>query len=97
MFSARRLQLQVRSSPPPSILCNSYFAYYLKAYCLPTCQTRRSISIRVMTHEEAESSKPTRGREALLGSSARMRPLAGEKDPPPYGAQHRQDALWEGE
>jgi len=20
-----------------------------------------------------------------------------EKDPPPYGAQHRQDALWEGE
>jgi len=21
----------------------------------------------------------------------------GEKDPPPYGAQQRQDALWEGE
>jgi len=23
--------------------------------------------------------------------------LMGEKDPPPYGAQQRQDALWEGE
>jgi len=23
--------------------------------------------------------------------------LMNEKDPPPYGAQHRQDALWKGE
>jgi len=23
--------------------------------------------------------------------------LINEKDPPPYGAQHRQDALWKGE
>ncbi|KAG2059923.1 WD40 repeat-like protein [Suillus hirtellus] len=49
-----------------------------------------------MPHEEAESSTSARGREALLGSSACIRPLVGEKDPPPYGAQHQQDALWEG-
>jgi len=50
-----------------------------------------------MHREEAESSMSAKGREVRLGSSARMRPLAREKDPPPYGAQHRQDALWEGE
>ena len=40
--------------------------------------------------EEAESA----------GSSKRKEVddrLMNEKDPPPYGAQHSQDALWEGE
>ncbi|KAG1803347.1 WD40-repeat-containing domain protein [Suillus subaureus] len=49
-----------------------------------------------MLRQEAESSTSPRGSEVLLNSSARMRPVAGEKDPPSYGAQHRQDALWEG-
>jgi hypothetical protein len=34
---------------------------------------------------------------ALEDSSTRVAPLTSAKDPPPYGAQHRQDALWEGE
>jgi len=41
-------------------------------------------------NEEAESA----------GSSKRTEvddELMGEKDPPPYGAQQRQDALWKGE
>ncbi|KAG2125727.1 WD40-repeat-containing domain protein [Suillus clintonianus] len=50
-----------------------------------------------MPRKEAESSTSTRQREALLDSPARVAPLrAGAKYPPPYGAQHRQDALWEG-
>jgi hypothetical protein len=34
---------------------------------------------------------------ALVDSLTRVAPLTSAKDPPPYGAQHRQDALWEGE
>jgi hypothetical protein len=36
-------------------------------------------------------------RGALSDSSGSVAPLKREKNPPPYGAQHRQDALWEGE
>jgi hypothetical protein len=36
-------------------------------------------------------------RVALIDSPTRVTPLMSAKDPPPYGAQHRQDALWEGE
>jgi hypothetical protein len=54
-----------------------------------------------MPREEAESSTlPKRRdgeRETVLNSSALGAPLqTREKDPPPYGAQHPQDALWEG-
>ncbi|KAJ8588425.1 WD40 repeat-like protein [Rhizopogon salebrosus TDB-379] len=35
-------------------------------------------------------------RVALVDSPTRVAPLTSAKDPPPYGAQHRQDALWEG-
>ncbi|KAG2060049.1 WD40 repeat-like protein [Suillus hirtellus] len=47
-----------------------------------------------MPHEEAESSTMSmrRGEAPLHSSIYRM----SAKDPPPYGAQHRQDALWEG-
>jgi hypothetical protein len=34
---------------------------------------------------------------ALEDSPTRVAPLTSAKDPPPYGAQHRQDALWKGE
>jgi hypothetical protein len=34
---------------------------------------------------------------ALVDSPARVAPLTSVKDLPAYGAQHRQDALWEGE
>jgi hypothetical protein len=34
---------------------------------------------------------------ALVDSPTRVAPLMSAKDPPPYGAQHHQDALWEGE
>jgi hypothetical protein len=33
----------------------------------------------------------------LSDSSGSVAPLKREKNPPPYGAQHRQDGLWEGE
>ncbi|KAJ8581353.1 hypothetical protein M405DRAFT_627912 [Rhizopogon salebrosus TDB-379] len=33
---------------------------------------------------------------ALVDSPTRVAPLTSAKHPPPYGAQHRQDALWEG-
>jgi hypothetical protein len=36
-------------------------------------------------------------RGVLSDSSGLVAPLKREKNPPPYGAQHRQDALWEGE
>ncbi|KAJ8584199.1 WD40 repeat-like protein [Rhizopogon salebrosus TDB-379] len=32
---------------------------------------------------------------ALVDSPTRIAPLTKARDPPPYGAQHRQDALWE--
>jgi hypothetical protein len=47
-----------------------------------------------MPHEEAESSMSARRGEAPLHSSIDR---TSAKDPPPYGAQHRQDALWEGD
>ncbi|KAJ8597769.1 hypothetical protein M405DRAFT_803040, partial [Rhizopogon salebrosus TDB-379] len=34
---------------------------------------------------------------ALVDSPTPVAPLMSVKDPPPYGAQRRQDALWEGE
>jgi len=40
--------------------------------------------------KEAESAGSSKRREVVDR-------LMNEKDPPPYGAQHRQDALWEGE
>ena len=40
--------------------------------------------------EEAESARSSKRREVDDR-------LMNENDPPPYGAQHRQDALWEGE
>ncbi|KAG2054146.1 WD40 repeat-like protein [Suillus hirtellus] len=46
-----------------------------------------------MQHEGAESSMSTRRGEAPLHSSICW---TSAKYPPPYGAQHRQDALWEG-
>jgi hypothetical protein len=36
-------------------------------------------------------------RGVLSDSSGPVAPLKRETNPPPYGAQHRQDALWEGE
>jgi hypothetical protein len=36
-------------------------------------------------------------RGVLSDSSVLVAPLKRETNPPPYGAQHRQDALWEGE
>ncbi|KAJ8585713.1 hypothetical protein M405DRAFT_935855, partial [Rhizopogon salebrosus TDB-379] len=33
---------------------------------------------------------------ALVESPTRVAPLTSVKDPPPYGTQHRQHALWEG-
>ncbi|KAJ8580347.1 hypothetical protein M405DRAFT_834459, partial [Rhizopogon salebrosus TDB-379] len=33
---------------------------------------------------------------ALVDSPTRVASLTSVKDPPPYGAQHRQDVLWEG-
>jgi len=33
---------------------------------------------------------------ALAKSPIRVAPKTMEDDPPPYGAQHSQDALWEG-
>ncbi|KAG2741897.1 WD40 repeat-like protein [Suillus brevipes Sb2] len=49
-----------------------------------------------MLNEEAESSTSTRRGEVLSHSPAYVAHRTSEKDPPPYGAQHRQEALWEG-
>ncbi|KAG2741882.1 WD40 repeat-like protein [Suillus brevipes Sb2] len=49
-----------------------------------------------MLNEEAESSISTRRGEALSHSPTHVAHRMSEKDPPPYGAQHRQEALWEG-
>jgi hypothetical protein len=35
--------------------------------------------------------------EALLDSPTIVTSLKRREDPPPYGAQHHQDALWKGE
>ncbi|KAG2336326.1 WD40 repeat-like protein [Suillus weaverae] len=53
-----------------------------------------------MLHAKAEPSTSANQREANRGllsdSSGPVTPLKREKNPPRYGAQHRQDALWEG-
>ncbi|KAG2742134.1 WD40 repeat-like protein [Suillus brevipes Sb2] len=49
-----------------------------------------------MLNEEAGSSTSTRRGEALLHSSTHVAHRTNAKNPPPYGAQHRQEALWEG-
>ncbi|KAG2741891.1 WD40 repeat-like protein [Suillus brevipes Sb2] len=48
-----------------------------------------------MLNEEAESSTSTRRGEALLHSPTHVAHWTNAKNPPPYGAQHRQEALWE--
>jgi hypothetical protein len=54
-----------------------------------------------MLHDKAKSGESTKQGKvkavALEDSPTRVAPLTSAKDPPPYGAQHRQDALWEGE
>ncbi|KIK42320.1 hypothetical protein CY34DRAFT_805064 [Suillus luteus UH-Slu-Lm8-n1] len=54
-----------------------------------------------MLDAKAGSSTSAKQREADKGqpsnSSGPVAPQKGEKYPPRYGAQHRQDALWEGE
>ena len=42
--------------------------------------------------EEAESARSSKRRKVEVDDR-----LTNEKDPPPYGAQKRQDALWKGE
>ncbi|KAJ8584191.1 WD40 repeat-like protein, partial [Rhizopogon salebrosus TDB-379] len=53
-----------------------------------------------MLHDKAKSGGLTkRGKVkqvALVDSPKYITTLPSAKDPPPYGAQHRQDALWEG-
>ncbi|KAG2739226.1 WD40 repeat-like protein [Suillus brevipes Sb2] len=49
-----------------------------------------------MLYEEADSITSTRRGEALLHSPTHVAHRTSEKDLPPYGAQHRQEALWEG-
>jgi hypothetical protein len=53
-----------------------------------------------MSYTKVESSTPAKQREENEGlPSDSIRPVTPgkrEKNPPPYGAQHRQDALWEG-
>ena len=54
-----------------------------------------------MLRDKAKSGGPTKQGKvkgvALIDSPTRVAPLTGAKDLPPYGAQHHQDALWEGE
>jgi hypothetical protein len=55
-----------------------------------------------MAREETKSSTSPKRKDgeqgAILNSSALGAPLqTREKDPPPYGAQDPQNALWEGE
>jgi hypothetical protein len=54
-----------------------------------------------MLRDKAKSSGSTKQGKvkgiALQDSPTRVAPLTSAKDLPPYGAQHHQDALWEGE
>jgi hypothetical protein len=58
----------------------------------------KTFFINVMAESSTSAKRRIGEQGALLNS-----PVAGashqkrEKDPPPYGAQYRQDALWEGE
>ena len=61
----------------------------------------KPFSISVMLRDRAKLGGSTKQGKvkgvALVDSPARVAPLTTVKDPPPYGAQYRQDALWEGE
>ncbi|KAG2742426.1 WD40 repeat-like protein [Suillus brevipes Sb2] len=64
-------------------------------------QAQRSFSIGAMLSEMSESSTSAGRREAQREAPSKSpAPVVllrtSEKEPPPYGAQHRQDALWEG-
>ncbi|KAJ8579378.1 hypothetical protein M405DRAFT_886480, partial [Rhizopogon salebrosus TDB-379] len=81
---------QVSSSPPPSLpslLRATHGGLF------------RPFSISVMLRDKAKSGGSTKQGKvkavALEDSPTRVAPLTSAKDPPPYGAQHRQDALWE--
>jgi hypothetical protein len=54
-----------------------------------------------MLRDKAKSGRSTKQGKvkgvALVDSPTRIAPLRSAKDLPPYGAQHRQDALWKGE
>jgi hypothetical protein len=54
-----------------------------------------------MLRDKAKSGRSTKQGKvngvALQDSPTRVAPLTSAKDLPPYGTQHRQDALWEGE
>ncbi|KAJ8581356.1 hypothetical protein M405DRAFT_832687, partial [Rhizopogon salebrosus TDB-379] len=57
--------------------------------------------IDVMLRDKTKSGGSTKQGKlkgvALIDSPTRIAPLTSAKDPPPYGAQRRQDALWAGE
>jgi len=54
-----------------------------------------------MIHNHNESNTPARlgkaERDALLDTPAAVASLKRQENPPPYGEQHRQNALWKGE
>jgi hypothetical protein len=52
-----------------------------------------------MLRDKAKSGGSTKQGKgvALIDLPMRVAPLTSAKDLPPYGTQHRQDALWEGE
>jgi hypothetical protein len=81
--------------PPLLILCIIIYSLPHRSHI---CKIRHP-SISVMLREVAESGlSKSRGQEALIDSSAHIADLwTSAKNPPPYGAQHHQDALWEGE
>ncbi|KAJ8583091.1 hypothetical protein M405DRAFT_867315 [Rhizopogon salebrosus TDB-379] len=60
----------------------------------------KPFSIDVMLGDKAKSGGSTKQGKAkgvaLVDSPTRVAPLTSAKDPPPYGAQHRQDAFWKG-
>jgi hypothetical protein len=59
-------------------------------------QAQRPLSIEDMLYEEAKSRILMRRGEALSHSPTHVAHWTNAKDPPPYGAQHHQEALWEG-
>ncbi|KAJ8590157.1 WD40 repeat-like protein [Rhizopogon salebrosus TDB-379] len=56
----------------------------------------RIFDVSSSPQRQANNEDLTRYGVALVDSPTRVAPLASAKDPPPYGVQHRQDALWEG-
>jgi hypothetical protein len=70
----------------------------------PRCQPGghfKPFSIDVMLRDKEKSGGSTKQGKvkgvALEDSPTRVAPLTSAKDPPPYGAQYHQDALWKGE